>query len=217
MLATPPVARPGFRSARIIASSVLVHLGVLAAIIFHRPTVIELAPAWLAYGDSGHTYRVTYFPPGVDASSMDGKLVLPRDATPSRKHPSASETKPVANQEQVPIAADISDHSARAGSLLGTLIDGPITGHEVHVAYPIVFPDPPIVRSLLPPGLNGDVVIEITIDSEGNVVDTLVIQAIGHGIDQTIEATLRQWHYQPATLDGIPVASKHDVHFHFPS
>ena len=62
-----------------------------------------------------------------------------------------------------------------------------------------------------------DVVIEVTIDSQGNVVETKIVQAIGHGIDEKIEATLRQWHYQPATLDGVPVASRHDVHFHFPS
>jgi hypothetical protein len=30
-------------------------------------------------------------------------------------------------------------------------------------------------------------------------------------------SALRQWHFQPATLDGTPVASKHDVHFHFPA
>jgi protein TonB len=61
------------------------------------------------------------------------------------------------------------------------------------------------------------VVIEVTIDSLGNVVETKVVQAIGHGIDEKIEATLRRWHYAPATLDGTPVASRHDVHFHFPS
>ncbi|HYW38579.1 MAG TPA: energy transducer TonB [Terriglobales bacterium] len=97
------------------------------------------------------------------------------------------------------------------------MIDGPITGHEVHVAYPVVYPDPPVARAELPRDLQGDVVIEVTIDSQGNVVETKIVQAIGHGIDEKIEATLRRWHYQPATLDGTPVASRHDVHFHFPS
>jgi protein TonB len=97
------------------------------------------------------------------------------------------------------------------------MIDGPITGHEVHVAYPIVYPDLPIARTELPSDVQGDVVIEVTIDSQGNVVETRILQAIGHGIDEKIVATLRHWRYQPATLDGVPVASKHDVHFHFPS
>ena len=88
-----------------------------------------------------------------------------------------------------------------------TMIDGPITGHEVHVAYPTVFPNPPVDRAELPRDLVGDVVIEVTIDSQGNVVETKIVQSIGHGIDEKIEATLRRWHYQPATLDGTPVAS----------
>ena len=100
---------------------------------------------------------------------------------------------------------------------MGTVVDGPISGHEVHVAYPVVYPDPPVNRAELPRDLVGDVVIEVTIDSEGKVVETKIVQAIGHGIDEKIEATLRRWHYQPATLDGTPVASHHDVHFHFPS
>jgi protein TonB len=112
---------------------------------------------------------------------------------------------------------EIGDRNSHAGSPLGTMIDGPITGHEVHVAYPTVYPNPPVDRAALPADVVGDVVIEVTIDSQGNVVETKIVQSIGHGIDEKIEATLRRWHYQPATLDGTPVASRHDVHFHFPS
>jgi TonB family protein len=83
-----------------------------------------------------------------------------------------------------------------------------ITGHEVRVAYPVVYPDPPVARAELPRDFQGDVVIELAIDSQGNVVETKIVQAIGHGVDEKIEATLRQWHYQPATLDGVPAASQ---------
>jgi TonB family protein len=195
----------------------VLHLGVLAAIIFHRPAVVQVSLAWLAFGNGSHSYRVTYFPPSVEDASQEEKLVLPRNAPVARKHPRSSAPKPSPIHEQVALDADASDHNARAGSPLGTMIDGPITGHEVHVAYPVVYPDPPVARSQLPPNLSGDVVIEVTIDSAGNVVGTRILEAIGHGIDEKIETTLRQWHYQPATLDGVPVASRHDVHFHFPS
>lgn len=201
---------------RIIAPSILLHLALLAGIIFHRPAVIMLTPAWLAYGNGSHNYRVTYYPPGALGRTTDVKLSFPRRASTSQTQPHSSARK-AAHEEQPRLDAEASDRNARAGSPLGTTIDGPISGHEVHVAYPIVFPDPPVARSQLPPDLNGDVIIEVTIDAAGNVVETRILQAIGHGIDEKIAATLRQWHYQPATLDGIPVASKHDVHFHFPS
>jgi protein TonB len=181
--------------------------------------VIDLSPAGLAYGDGTHTYKLIYLPPGVnDAPPADAaKLLFPPPANKPRPRPQSQPPKPAPEPPQVTTDAQAGDHNSHAGSPLGTMIDGPITGHEVHVAYPIVFPDPPVARAELPRDLQGDVVIEVTIDSQGNVVETKIVQAIGHGIDEKIEATLRRWHYQPATLDGTPVASRHDVHFHFPS
>lgn len=205
------------RSYRAVGVSVAAHLLLLLWIVFHHPRVIEFAPAWLAYGDGAHSYRVTYFPPGGEDAPTEAKLVLPRESIAPHAKPRSSAPKPAADHQPVPADTEAADHNSRAGSPLGTMIDGPITGHEVHVAYPVVYLDPPVARSELPRDLQGDVVIEVTIDSQGNVVETKIVQAIGHGIDEKIEATLRQWHYQPATLDGVPVASKHDVHFHFPS
>ena len=194
------------------------HLAVLAMIVFHNPRVIELRPTWLAYGDSAHTYKLIYLPSGAnDATAAEAKLLFPPPASQPRPGAQSHPPKPAPKAQQVTTDAESGDHDSRAGSSLGTMIDGPIAGHEVHVAYPIVFPDPPVARAELPRDLQGDVVIEVTIDAQGNVVETKIVQAIGHGIDEKIEATLRRWHYQPATLDGTPVASRHDVHFHFPS
>lgn len=212
----------GFRRHRVIAGSVAAHLMALAVIIFHAPKVIEVSPAWLAHGDSDHTYRLTYLPPKANDSDNDAppyvsRLQFPRRVPKLRPQPlpKSESAKPLADLQTA--VADAAEHNSDAGSLLGTMIDGPVTGHEVHVAYPTVYPDPPVDRSGLPHDLAGDVVIEVTIDSAGNVVDTKIVQAIGHGIDEKIASTLRRWHYQPATLDGTPVASRHDVHFHFPS
>ena len=198
------------------------HLAVLAVLVFHNPRVIDLSPAWLAYGDAAHSYKLVYLPARAnndDKPPDAAKLLFPPRV--SKPRPQSQPLKPAPELQQVIAMSDaeVGDHNSRAGSPLGTItmIDGPITGHEVHVAYPVVYPDPPVERSELPRDLQGDVVIEVTIDSQGNVVETKIVQAIGHGIDEKIEATLRRWHYQPATLDGTPVASRHDVHFHFPS
>jgi len=197
---------------------VAAHLAVLAMIVFHNPRVIDLRPTWRAYGDGAHTYKPIYLPPGAnEATPADAKLLFPPPASKPRPRAPSHPPKPAPKAQQETTDAKTGDHDSRAGSSLGTMIDGPIAGHEVHVAYPIVFPDPPVARAELPRDLQGDVVIEVTIDSQGNVVETKIVQAIGHGIDEKIAATLRRWHYQPATLDGTPVASRHDVHFHFPS
>jgi len=210
----------GLRRHRAVVVSVAAHLAVLAVLVSHNPRVIELGPDWLAYGDAAHTYKLTYFPPAarIEATPRDAaKLLFPVRA--SKLRPPSQPPEPAPEPQQVIVIADAeaAGHNSRAGSPLGTMIDGPIAGHEVHIAYPVVYPDPPVARAELPRDLQGDVVIEVTIDSQGNVVETKIVQAIGHGIDEKIEATLRRWHYQPATLDGAPVASRDDVHFHFPS
>ncbi len=205
------------RRHRAVGLSVAAHLAVLAVIVLRNPRVIDLRPAWLAFGDGAHTYKLVYFPPAPnDATPPNAaKLLFPTRASKAR--PQSHQSKPAPEPQQFVANTDAGDRNSHAGSLLGRMINGPIFGHEVHVAYPTVYPDPPVDRAELPRDLVGDVVIEVTIDSQGKVVETKIVQAIGHGIDEKIEATLRRWHYQPATLDGTPVASRHDVHFHFPS
>jgi TonB family protein len=206
------------RRNRAVAVSVAAHLALLALIVFHNPKVLDLSATSLAFGDGAHSYKLIYFPPSADADASPdaAKLLFPRHSKP-RPLPTPKAQKPAPEPQPELADAEAGDHNSHAGSPLGTMIDGPISGHEVHVAYPVVYPNPPVDRAELPRDLVGDVVVEVTIDSQGNVVETKVVQAIGHGIDEKIEATLRRWHYQPATLDGTPVASKHDVHFHFPS
>jgi len=206
------------RRYRAVGASVAAHVALLAGIVFHHPKPVDLSPTWLAWGNSEHSYKITYLPTGENPAE-EAKLLLPPSSAKQPKARPAQAKKPKAEPEhhQLDAKAEDGTEDTRAGSLLGRVVDGPISGHEVHVAYPVVYPDPPVDRAGLPRDLAGDVVIEVTIDSEGNVVETKIVQAIGHGIDEKIEATLRQWHYQPATLDGTPVASHHDVHFHFPS
>jgi TonB family protein len=215
----PPSRRDCLHRHRTVAVSVGAHLVALAVIVFHHPRAVELSPTWLAGGNAAHTYQITYLPSGNEENAADeSKLAMPArpQAARSRPRPQTRKPQPAEPQRQLEANADAGDVNTKAGSPLGRFVDGPISGHDVHVAYPIVYPEP-IDRSELPRDLAGDVVIEVTIDAQGNVVDTRIVQSIGRGIDEKIEATLRRWRYEPATLDGTPVASHHDVHFHFPS
>jgi outer membrane biosynthesis protein TonB len=201
-----------------VGASVAAHVALLAVIVFHHRQPIDLSPTWLAWGNSEHSYKITYLPPS-DNPAEEAKLLPPASSAKQPKARPTQAKKPAAEQEhhELDTKADAGTENTKAGSPLGRVVDGPILGHEVHVAFPVVYPDPPVDRANLPRDLVGDVVIEVTIDSEGNVVETKIVQAIDQGIAEKIEATLRRWHYQPATLDGTPVASHHDVHFHFPS
>jgi protein TonB len=65
-------------------------------------------------------------------------------------------------------------------------------------------------------GITGDVIVEITIDSAGNITDMKVLQSFNPPVDQRVLAALKKWHFLPATRNGVPIPSKQDVHYHFP-
>ncbi len=80
-----------------------------------------------------------------------------------------------------------------------------------------VLPDPDVDRTSLPASVQGGVVVEIIIDERGNVVDERLLTGVDHGVDEKVIATLKTWHFRPATAQGMPIPSKQDVYFHFPS
>ncbi len=102
------------------------------------------------------------------------------------------------------------------GSPFGSLELGPANGHEVRPALPIVFPEPMVSRADIPPGVQGDVVVEVTIDAEGNVIGTKILASLGYGIEEKVLAALQNWRFRPATRDNVPIPSQHNVYFHYP-
>ncbi len=108
-------------------------------------------------------------------------------------------------------------NAVEAGSMLGSGYDGPASGDEVKPALPATVQDFKIPRSDLPIGLHGDVIVEITIDAEGKVVAEKLLRGVDAGVDERVIAAVRDWRYRPATRNGVPIPSKRDVYFHFPS
>ncbi|MGA8737004.1 MAG: energy transducer TonB [Terriglobales bacterium] len=101
-----------------------------------------------------------------------------------------------------------------AGSLYGSLSYGSLTGPEIRPALPVVSPDP--VFGSDASGIEGDVIVEITIDETGTIVQKVVVQSLGPSIDGRVLAALEEWHFTPASKNGVPIPSKQDVYYHFP-
>lgn len=113
------------------------------------------------------------------------------------------------------IRASLQPNDRSAGSLFGSLAYGTLTGPEIRPALPVMSPDP-VFGSDLSTSVAGDVIVEITINAQGEIIQTIVIQSLGPAIDQRVLAALRDWHFTPASRNGTPIASKQDVHYHFP-
>ncbi len=56
-------------------------------------------------------------------------------------------------------------------------------------------------------GLEGSVLLELTIDPTGHVTQVTVVQALSHGFDEAATAAARNFVFEPARRDGSPVAS----------
>ena len=86
---------------------------------------------------------------------------------------------------------------------------------DVSVAMADFYPAPAPDLSALPHGTRGDIVVDITIDEDGKVIDTHLDQGLGHGVDEAVLAVLQTWTFTPATRAGKPVASEQQLLFHF--
>ncbi|HEX6097102.1 MAG TPA: M56 family metallopeptidase [Thermoanaerobaculia bacterium] len=61
----------------------------------------------------------------------------------------------------------------------------------------------------------GVVIVKVTIDAQGNVTDARVLKDLPLGLGQAAVDAVRQWKFEPATLDGKPVATDFNLTVRF--
>jgi TonB family protein len=57
-------------------------------------------------------------------------------------------------------------------------------------------------------GVQGNVVLKLTVDKEGNVTAAEVVEPAGNGFDEAAQAAALKFKFKPATKDGVPFAAK---------
>ena len=193
--------------------------GVVLLVLAHRAPVV-LLPHEVALGTPYSSGSVVYLAPLGRERAHEESAPLEMAKVKAPKQELSSRPKPVERkrEEASKTTETAPDVTASAGSPYGAHIPGtPFTGAAVMPALPQVFPDPPIARSDLPAGVSGDVIVEVTIDEQGNVTGLKLTQGIGYGIDEKVLEVLRQWRFRPASRNGFNIASQHLVHFHYPA
>ena len=200
-----------------LLASVTVHVVALLVLTWHTTPVL-VVPSDVALGTPGSSGSVVYLAPtGVEKSQAPPELPKLKVHSEAAKVPTVPKQASLPHTDENENPAAQFDQTAQGGSIYGTRVPGaPLTGHEIIPALPQVFPDPAISRADLPPGVQGDVIVEVTIDEQGNVVGLKLVHGIGYGIEDRVLATLRQWHFRPASKDGVTIASQHIVTFHYP-
>jgi TonB family protein len=219
------------RQYRVLAGSLALH-ALLFVWLLHAPEPLLLTPSSVAVGRNGKVLTRLYFPTQTAddsaTSSSDRasevyrhqrlgheKLTWkPTSVQANLALPSAPLTpSPSEDNAKIAMLSKLG-HGAPAGLPYGGLPGGRIYGDEVRPALPIATSDP-VVYPWQRPDSEGKEVIEITIDERGEIVRKTVLQSLGPEIDEKCLAALENWHFQPATHNGVAIPSKQDAIFPF--
>ena len=206
--------------------------GLLLAWLLRAPTPLRLTPISVALGRNGNSVTRIYWP---SKFPDDSKQSSPDSATERYRHQRLGHEKlawktpaqlaKLAQQQKALTRTEAEDaaktqtlsalgHGAQAGLPYGTLSRGPLFGDEIRPALPVATSDPVVYPWQLP-NIAGNEVIEITIDARGEIVSKTVLQSLSPEIDSKCLAALENWHFHPATRNGVPIASKQDAIFPF--
>lgn len=204
-----------YRLSLSLAGSVAVHCAILLVLCL-RPTPIFVQPSLLAHGNRG-TSTILYFSPPGPQEVLVAKQARPRPAQLHLPVPVVRQANAkVTSQRDTPPQNSEEISSTPSGSPYSSDLNGYATGPDVRPAIETSLVDPPVSRSEIPPGVEGDVIVEATIDAQGYVIGTKLLKGVGYGIDEKCIATVQNyWHYRPATKYGVPIPSKQDARWHY--
>jgi len=164
--------------------------------LLHSPKPIFVAPFSVVGGQSGSSITYVYHPNKAGTAEVTARPR--RQLTFKPAGPAEARRRRPAPEAETPTeAASRPETGPLAGSPQGTLLTGSYTGEEVRPALRISGSEPRIPQADLG-GIEGNVVIELTIDERGNITEKNVIQSLAPAIDGRVLAALEDWRFLPA-------------------
>jgi protein TonB len=189
---------------RLMIASAVLNVAALAILLHVRRIHVE--PTRLPGTANGTRISLTYSPGGAPAqSAMAAVKPVAAKLTQAVKSIRDTHTHVAAATTTLPPSPNPS--AAQGGDARGS--------GNVTVALAQFFPNPKPDLTVLPHGTRGDVIVDVTIDEQGKIVESQVAQSMGSTIDQTVLATIQTWTFKPATKDGVPVPSQQELLFHY--
>ncbi len=85
-----------------------------------------------------------------------------------------------------------------------------VTGDVTHPEK-ISAPQPQYTEIARKARIQGSVVLQTTIDKNGDITDVKVLKGLHMGLSEAAVAAVRQWKFKPATLNGKPVAAYYNL------
>lgn len=163
-----------------------------------------------------------YKPPEPPKQTPEKRVVKRKTARVPIPDPTPDEPEPIVAAEEVVefLEEDFTPSSTEfmVGAPEGPpLVDqGPMrVGGDIEQPEKIVDVAPVYPELARRARLEGTVILEATIDAQGNVVDVTVLRGLGLGLDQAAIDAVSQWKYRPTYYNGRPVPVLMTVTVHF--
>jgi TonB family protein len=212
-LATVPTKANGYSIS--VGLSILLH-GVIVACLFLTLAGSKIRPV-------PATRFLTVATIEVAGGSHPVKINLPRMQTsahtrnPSRSDEAITKTiLPVEPPRPLQRSGGGTPALPHAGNGSGQAQTGNGSDAEdVHPAFPIFSPRPPVTERALLPSVEKKIVVDVHVDVLGAVVGETLVKGMGNSLDQIVLETVKTWRFQPATINGKPVPTDAELIFPF--
>lgn len=152
-----------------------------------------------------------YKPPEPPKQQPEKKVVKKNVARVPIPDPTPDEPEPIVdeNVEYIETDDEQADTEFFAGGPVGgpPVIDtGPIrVGGDIQAPERLVYIAPDYPELARRARLGGVVVLEATIDRDGNVTNVNILRGLGLGLDEAAVNAVSQWQYTPTFYNGRPV------------
>ena len=210
----PAPTRSAKRTLPAVLLSVALHASVLAFVLLlgkaARTKLIEpthsQTMALLKTAGGSHAVRIPL--PAMEFAAHSRNPTPDPEATKKTILP-VERTHPKMSGGGAPKTPHAGDGSAQALRGNGSDAD------DATPAFPIFSPHPPVTdRSLLPPS-EAKIVVDVNVDALGQVISETLVKGMGNKLDQIVLDTAKTWRFQPAKVNGKPVASQAELIFPF--
>ncbi len=199
-------------SRRLLRIGILV--GVLVHVVVFLITFPKVTPKVYRIGQGTRVYQVRQFrfqpPPPQRARPSaprrpEAKRIPIPDPTPDEPEPLAREDSDAVGEAEFPEADFFGTASIPAGPPGPSQGVLPIAGN-VRAPVRLYAPDPVYPEEARQAHVQGVVILQTIIDTRGGVTDIRVLKGLPSGLTEAAVAAVSQWRFDPATLDGKPVA-----------
>ena len=193
-----------------------IRLAIAAAIVAHIVLFFIVFPSYyeekiLKVGSTPRVYKlraVTFQQPPKPkvqqrVSKPKARAVPVPDATPDDPEPIAREESVDVSDLDFPEVGDsVVIPDGPAGPAIGPM---QISGN-VLAPVRIYSPDPHYPEEARHARVQGVVILQTIINTDGNVTDVKVLKGLPSGLTESAVAAVSSWRFKPATLEGRPVA-----------